>query len=102
MFFIVAASATAVSAGLLAWSWADTASASDDYKAAPTQEGFDDGRARVRRTAIFGAATGAFAIATVVLALTSDFASDESDDIAIAPIAGQSEVGLMLSGSLGR
>lgn len=66
-----------VAAGLGAatvWSWSDTVSARDDYRAMPTAAGFEDGESRDLRTnALMYSAIGTAAVATLVAAIWTDW-----------------------------
>ncbi|MEM6958989.1 MAG: hypothetical protein AAF645_25130 [Myxococcota bacterium] len=100
----VGAGITVALGGTLVWSLVDVGNASDDYKANPTREGFEDGQDRVRRTAVLGAAVGACAIATVLIAsLATDWGGDE-DVAETLPSVWMDENGggLAISGPIGR
>lgn len=95
---------TAVLGAVLIWSLVDTANASDDYHANPTRAGYEDGRNRVRRTALLGAATGVAGIATLLIAvLATDWSGGHEDHAArLVPSAwvGSNGGGISLSGAL--
>jgi hypothetical protein len=103
------AGVTVALAGVFVWSLVDTGSASDDYQANPTRVGFDDGRGRVLRTGILGAAAGAAGVATLIIAIAAtNWDSDDDEDRASMPSfmpsawARADGGGLALSGALGR
>lgn len=106
----IGAGVTVALAGVFVWSLLDTSSASDDYKANPTQAGFDDGQGRVVRTGILGAAAGAAGVATLIIAIAAtNWDSDPDDEDrasmpAFLPSAWASADGggLAVSGALGR
>ena len=55
--------------GLTVWSGLDTQSAREDYDAAPSPEGLDEGRAKQRRTNFLLGATAVVGIGTGAIAL---------------------------------
>jgi hypothetical protein len=59
--------------GVAVWSGLDTLSARDQYNKRRTQEGYEDGQSKERRTNILFAATGVAAAASVTLAFFTDF-----------------------------
>jgi tetratricopeptide (TPR) repeat protein len=65
----VGAGATTVLGGLTIWSGLDTQSAREDYDAAPSPEGLDDGRAKQRRTNFLLGATAVVGVGTGAIAL---------------------------------
>lgn len=105
----IGAGVTVALAGVFVWSLLDTSSASDDYHASPTQAGLDDGRGRVLRTGILGAAAGAAGVATVIIAIAAtNWEGSDDDDRASMPAflpsawAQADGGGLVLSGRMGR
>jgi tetratricopeptide (TPR) repeat protein len=71
--FGTAAGVTVVLAGVATWSGLDTLSARDDYDKHRTQDGYEDGQKKERRTNILLAGTGVAAAATITLAFFTDF-----------------------------
>jgi hypothetical protein len=71
--FWVGTGLTVVAAGVLTWSGLDTLSANDDYKQAPTREGYEDGVDRQRRTNILAGVTAGLGAITLGIGL---FATD--------------------------
>lgn len=71
--FGTAAGVTVVLAGVATWSGLDTLSARDEYDKARTQDGYEDGQSKERRTNILLGATGVAAVATITLAFFTDF-----------------------------
>lgn len=72
---------TAAFGATLVWSLVDMFDASDEYKANPTRELYEDGRDKVRRTWILGVTTGVLGAATVLIAvLATDWYGDDDDD----------------------
>lgn len=88
VFFGIGAAVTAVGLGLTIWSGVDTLAARDAYVANPTRAGYEDGVGLEWRTngLLFG--TIAFAAASAVLALFTDFGGGAAVDVAIAPAPG--------------
>lgn len=87
---IVFAAGLVLTAGLGAltvWSGVDTLSARNAYDGMMTRERYDDGLGRELRTNVFVVATAGFGVATVVIALFTDWGGgDASEDQAIAPL----------------
>ena len=76
--FGTALGVTAVLGGVATWSGLDTLSARDEYDKHRTQAGYEDGQKKEQRTNILIGATGVAAVATITLALFTDFGgSDE-------------------------
>lgn len=71
--FGTAAGVTVVLAGVSVWSGLDTLSARDEYDQHRTQDGYEDGQSKERRTNVLFAATGVAAAATITLAFFTDF-----------------------------
>ncbi|MEM1029182.1 MAG: hypothetical protein AAGN82_02480 [Myxococcota bacterium] len=79
-WFIGGAAVTAILGGVTLWSGLDTLSARDDYEAAPTQAGFEDGQSRERRTnGLIGATVGA-AVITGLVAVFTDWSPGGDED----------------------
>lgn len=78
--FWSSAAATAVVAGITAWSVADTFAANRDYEANPTREGYLDGQDRRRRTFALVGVAGALTVTTAVLGALTDFGDSDQDD----------------------
>lgn len=76
--FGTAAGVTVVLAGVATWSGLDTLSARDEYDKHRTQDGYEDGQSKERRTNILFAATGVAAAATITLAFFTDFGGKKS------------------------
>jgi hypothetical protein len=74
--FFVGLGLTAGAGGVLAWSGIDTLGAYDDYEAAPTQSGLDDGRDRQLRTNILIGVTAGLGAATAAVGI---FATEWSE-----------------------
>lgn len=85
--------ATAALGGVLVWSGWHTLDGVEAYEASPTEAGYRDGRAREDRTNALIGATGAAALATLVLALFTDWGGSESETQALIEI--QSERGVI-------
>jgi hypothetical protein len=64
---------TVVAGGLLTWSGLDTLSARDDYKDAPTRDGYEEGLDLQRRTNILAGVTAGLGVVTIGIGL---FATD--------------------------
>ena len=67
--FFVGLGLTAAAGGVLTWSGIDTLGAYDDYEAAPTQSGLDDGRDRQLRTNVLIGVTAGLGAATAALGI---------------------------------
>src|SRR5262249_3719953 len=67
--FVVGLGVTAALGGVAVWSGLDTGAAHDAYGAPPTQQGWDDGRAKQLRTTLLIAGTATAGLATVAVAL---------------------------------
>ncbi|MEM9189167.1 MAG: hypothetical protein AAGF12_08330 [Myxococcota bacterium] len=83
--FLTALGVTAVLGGITLWSGLDTLSARDDYEAAPTRQGFEDGVDLERRTNILIGTTIGFGVISTVLLFLTDWGGD-----------GEPQVGLQL------
>ncbi len=89
---------TAALGGVMVWSLVNTLEASDRYKANPTPERYDDGRRRVRRTWLLGAACSLTGMATLLIAiLGTDWGEDEAH-LSLHPDVGPAGGSLMLRG----
>lgn len=97
-FFAVGVGLTAVGAGLAVWSGVDTLDARDAYEANPTREGYEDGLAREWRTNGFLIGTAAVGIATVVLAIFTDWGGE--DEAPVTAAAGPDGGLVMLRGEV--
>lgn len=78
--FITAAGLTAVAGAVLIWSGVDTLDGVPAYRDDPTVARLQDGQARELRTNVMIGVTGALAIATVVLAVLTDWDGDTSGE----------------------
>lgn len=76
ILFGVGAGLTAVAGGVLIWSGVDVLSARDAYVATPTEAGYRDGLDRETRTNVLIGITGGLAIATVIIAIVTDWDGD--------------------------
>ncbi len=83
--FWVGAGLTVIAGGVLTWSGLDTLSKRDDYEAAPTREGYDDGVELEKRTNILAAVTGGLGISTLAIGL---FATDWGGNAAVSAMPG--------------
>jgi hypothetical protein len=83
--FWVGAGLTVIAGGVLTWSGLDTLSKRDDYEAAPTREGYDDGVELEKRTNILAAVTGGLGISTLAIGL---FATDWGGSAAVSAMPG--------------
>lgn len=90
---IIGMVATAALGAVLVWSGWHTLDGIGAYEDNPTEAGYRDGRAREDRTNALIGATGAAAIATLVLALFTDWGGSESDVQALIEI--QAERGVI-------
>jgi hypothetical protein len=70
--YVLGGSTVAVGAVTL-WSGLDLLSAEEDFKKRPTAKKFEDGESKDLRTSVLIGATSALAVATVVVALFTDF-----------------------------
>jgi hypothetical protein len=77
---LATAGAALVALGVTLWSGLDTLSASDEYEAAPTRAGFEDGVARENRTNVFIGLTAALGLTAVVMAIFTDWSPDSERD----------------------
>jgi hypothetical protein len=84
--------------GLMVWSLIDTLEASDRYHAGPTRERYVEGRRKVRRTWILGAACTATAITTLLIAILGTSWGEDDDALALVPSIGLDSGGLSLWG----
>ncbi len=95
--------ATALLGSITVWSFADTYDASDRYEATPTQQNYDDGVSKWRRSWILGGATAAVALSTILIAtLGTDWSDDEDASEAsleLVPSIGLGHAGLQLQGA---
>lgn len=66
-YFFGGVGLSVLSTSLLIWSGVDTLGARDDFDAAPTREGLDDGRFRQARTNVLVATTTIFAASTALV-----------------------------------
>lgn len=74
--FFVGLGLTAAAGGVLAWSGIDTLGAYDDFEAAPTEAGLDDGRNRQLRTNVLIGVTAGLGVATAAVGI---FATEWKD-----------------------
>ncbi|MBX3247568.1 MAG: hypothetical protein KF901_10365 [Myxococcales bacterium] len=88
-YFVTGVITTAALGGLTVWSGLNTLSGVDAYEANPTQEAYDRGVRRERRTNAFIGLTAAAAVTTAVLAILTNFKGDDAPRTraAIAPTA---------------
>jgi hypothetical protein len=90
--FIAAAVLTAGAGAALIWSGVDTLSGVDEYERLRTPELLAEGQSKETRTNVLIGVTGALAIATVVLAIFTDWGGGDEDDhsvgAALAPLPG--------------
>jgi len=90
--------ATAVVGAVAIWSGLDTLSARDDYVAAPTEEGYNDGVSRQTRTnALIGITVG-LAAATAVLFVFADMGSESEAPVQAAVAAGPEGGAVVVTG----
>lgn len=89
-YFVAGVITTAALGGLTAWSGLNALSGVDAYEADPTQEAYDRGVRRERRTNAFIGLTAAAAVTTAILAILTNFKRDEAPGTraAIAPTQG--------------
>ncbi len=86
---IAGAVLTAGAVGALVWSGVDTLSGVDAYEADPTTEALAEGQAKEIRTNVLIGVTAAFAVATGVIALFTNFGGGSEDlRAAIGPLPG--------------
>lgn len=83
--FFTALGATAVMGGVTLWSGLDTLAGVDDYEAMPTQEAYDEGQQKERRTNALIGVTSGLAVATVLIAVFTRWGG--GDDLAVGASA---------------
>lgn len=74
---------TASLGGVMVWSLVDTLEASDRYHANPTRERYDDGRRKVRRTWLLGAACSLVAVTTLLIAILGTDWDDDDERLSL-------------------
>jgi hypothetical protein len=80
------AAATLVLAGATTWSGLDTDKAHDTYVAAPTAQGWNDGRSKQQRTNVLLGATAAAAITTTLIAVVwTRWDDSPAREVAVVP-----------------
>jgi len=89
---------TAALGGVMVWSLVNTLEASDRYKASPTRERYDDGRRRVRRTWLLGAACAVTGMATLLVAILGTDWGEDDGRYSLLPDVGPNGGTLTLSG----
>ena len=90
---------TAALGGVMVWSLVNTLEASDRYKASPTRERYEDGRQKVRRTWLLGAACSLTGITTLLVAiLGTEWGDDDDERFGLRPAAGPEGASLTLTG----
>lgn len=85
--FAIGAALTLSAAGALVWSGIDALDGVPAYRAMPTLERLRDGQTRELRTNVLVGVTSALAVATLVLALATDWDGERRDSSATAPRA---------------
>jgi hypothetical protein len=96
-FTLGAGAVTLILASITTWSALDTVTAHDAYAAAPSPEGWKDGRSKQLRTNLLLGTTAAAGIATTLIAVfwtRWDAPHDGPPDVAIAPTSGGLSVSL--------
>jgi hypothetical protein len=103
VIFGTAAGVTVILAGVATWSGLNTLSARDTYDENRTQEGYEDGQSKERRTNILFAATGVAAAATITIAIFTDWGGKKSarkgSSTRVSAGAAPGNAGLFLQGS---
>ena len=89
---------TAALGGVMVWSLVNTLEASDRYKASPTRERYEEGRDKVRRTWLLGAACSVTGLATLLIAILGTEWGDDEDGLSLRPAAGPEGGSLTLRG----
>jgi hypothetical protein len=98
--FVTLAALTVVSGGILIWSAVDMYGGVPAYMANPTMAALQDGQSRELRTDIMWGVTGAFAAASVILAIVTDWGGGSSESQPTVSLMGApGGAGLQLSGS---
>ena len=102
-WLVVGTLATAGLGAAATWSGIDTQNAASVYDEAPTEEGYNDGKNLELRTNILLGATALAATGTVIIAIFTDWSSDQEEEDAqsefhVTPAVGKDGGGLLVEG----